>query len=337
MLNRKALLLLALSGLSVIFFQTLISNSSFHQVLAQSKLEVIPPEFSVKVPTTKIDNVPTYSLQIISTDDIDNVSTVFSSMRAQEDGKMWISRDAITPNPRTFNLKHGNVTNVDISLKLPNETGTYRGTLAITSPDKILRIIDTKIEIVQPIPIWSIVAVASGVIVAFLIKYVKIRMVIRSSALEVIEKFRTSSLKAHREGRVDSSFMTGNEEAARALKYFKNGDFEYAKQAIENAIDSVNSAKTAPIREGQGLKTGFFNAMFDEVRTKGLRSLFKNQNSIIFFLTSSAVFIVILQTWLQVYNQIQTSGESFLGIIVAFLLGYGTQSLLGEAFDTKAQ
>ena len=74
-----------------------------------------------------------------------------------------------------------------------------------------------------------------------------------------------------------------------------------------------------------GEKGKFFNEMFDEVRQRmGLRSLFRQQNGVLFFLTTAAVFIVILQTWLQVYNQIATSGESFLGIIVALLLDYGS-------------
>jgi len=318
-----------------IFIVSCASDILLNVVFADYKLEVIPREISLKVPSTKVDKIPTYSIQLISPEDLRNVSVMFSPLSSEETGKMWIPRGGITSVPSTFNLTHNKVTNLDILFKLPNETGSYRGTATFASPEKILSVVDTKVEIFQPTPVISIIAVALGVIVAFMIKYVRSRMTVRTSALEIIEKFRITSLRAEREGRNDENFKIGNEEARRALGYFRDGDFEYAKQTMETAVDSMASAKVPEGRIVQGAGIRLINDMIDEVRKRGLRDLFKQKNSIIFFLTSTAVFVVILKTWMQVYNQIQSSGESFLGIIVAFLLGYGTQSLLGEAFDSK--
>jgi hypothetical protein len=68
--------------------------------------------------------------------------------------------------------------------------------------------------------------------------------------------------------------------------------------------------------------------------TKGLRSSLRNPGNAFFFVASITLGIGVMQTWTQVYSQLASSLDvTFIGIIAALLLGYGSQSLLGEALE----
>ena len=113
-----------------------------------------------------------------------------------------------------------------------------------------------------------------------------------------------------------------------------------AKRIFESATKYYNSSKEGsseanPNKQRPALTYG---AMAKKVRaaraTKGLRSSLRNPGNAFFFVASITLGIGVMQTWTQVYSQLASSLDvTFIGIIAALLLGYGSQSLLGEALE----
>jgi hypothetical protein len=150
--------------------------------------------------------------------------------------------------------------------------------------------------------------------------------------MESIDRSRAAYSKAISDGRRDDMFFAGLDEIARGIRFINRGDFEYAKKIVDGSVDIFNSAKVS--KRGIQNKPAVFDTLADQARTKKvLISTLKHPNMVIFFLTSLALGVIIIQTWLQVYSQIQPLNESPLGLAVAFLLGYGSQSLIGETLD----
>jgi hypothetical protein len=74
--------------------------------------------------------------------------------------------------------------------------------------------------------------------------------------------------------------------------------------------------------------------MADSARAKkGLRTIFRYTDNVLFLVSSIIFATIILQTWVQVYSQLVSLANTDLWYISAFLLGYGSQSLIGEVME----
>jgi tetratricopeptide (TPR) repeat protein len=174
-----------------------------------------------------------------------------------------------------------------------------------------------------------------GVITAFLIKYMKMRMQTRDAALEAIDNAEKSASSARLEGRFDKQFENGDSEFVRAQRYFLRGDYEEARKRYQRASDYYNAAKQGGGQGGrQPIPDTKMAEMADNARTeKGLRSSFRQSDNLLFITVSAVLAVVVMQTTTQVYSQLLSFGISAISYISAYILGYGSQSLLGEAIE----
>ena len=309
-------------------------------------IKIYPPELKIKIPLNKISDVPTKALYIKSNKDINDVSLALSDFHPLNSENMWISKSNFIFTPTNFNLTKGKGLFVNISFNVPNQTGSYLGTLTFSSPTNeneysTLYEYFIFLEIFHPFPIYQFMAVTAGVILAFIIKNTKLRMQSRNILLESLEQCRQSLLKTISQRRLDNNFNSACNEISRIYTYYQTGDFDYTKKIFDNATELLNSAK----EQSMGFQadklvnyiSGKMNQITTDLRTKKvLRSTLRPQNNIIFFLTSIVLGVIVIQTWLQLYVQVQSLSDSPIGYIVAFILGYGSQSLLGEAFEFKS-
>jgi hypothetical protein len=188
-----------LALLRVILIVFPIVTGSTQLVFAVSevpKIESYPAQILFKVPDYHASSIPSYSLELRSTDNIENISSVVSLLKPLEDGKIWIPSDQVKVKPSAFSISKGVPRMVNITFNLPNQTATYVGMLTFAAHDGYLKRIPIEISVYESSSFFSLAAVAVGVIIAFLIKYTKLRMTTRAVVMESIDRSRSAFFKA---------------------------------------------------------------------------------------------------------------------------------------------
>lgn len=318
---------------------TIISSSSATDV--DTKLSITPEKIDIHFPTNFVTTLPRYSLHLLSTtNNLTNIRAHFSDLHSQDDTKLWMHNSILKMDPPLVNLTAGRLTPVDIILTLPNQTGTYTGTMTLASDSAVLKEdIPVIVRSNFIIPIFSLIAVAVGFGVAFIVKYAKLRIKSRDEAVKALEDAEAAAFLARTEKHVDDKYRQGDKEFSDADKFFLIGDYIQAERVFESATKYYNSSKDGgevdPNKQRPALTPA---AMAKKVRAaraiKGLRSSLGNPGNAFFFVASITLAIGVMQTWTQVYSQLSSSLDvTFISIITAFLLGYGSQSLLGEVLE----
>jgi hypothetical protein len=211
--------------------------------------------------------------------------------------------------------------------------------MTFVSDSAVLKVIPVMIRSNVIIPVFSLIAVAVGAGVAFIVKYAKLRIKIRDEAVKALEEAEAAAFLSRTEKRVDDKYPQDDKEFQDADTFFLRGDYIQAKRIFESATKYYNSSKedsgeANPNKQRPALTYG---AMAKKVRaaraTKGLRSSLRNPGNAFFFVASITLGIELCRLT-QVYSQLASSLDvTFIGIIAALLLGYGSQSLLGEALE----
>jgi len=114
-----------------------------------------------------------------------------------------------------------------------------------------------------------------------------------------------------------------------------------AKRRFGRPIEYYNGAINTPSpgqvdigTQRQPLTKEQISNLADQARTTRLKGLgLRDLDSIIFIVSSAVLFILIMQVWNQVYAELSASNISGLWFVTAFLLGFGTESLVGEVIE----
>src|SRR5512145_1765299 len=153
-------------------------------VYASSHLEIIPPGVEIRVTDTHVGRPIQRTLQIVSNNsNMTDIKAQFSDLQSDDLGKLWVPRTALDINPNKFSVTPGQITELDLLINLPNQTGNYNGTMKLSSPDGILKSIPVKLTIVENFPLIFLILAAIGICTAFIVKYMKLRVQERDSAL----------------------------------------------------------------------------------------------------------------------------------------------------------
>lgn len=304
---------------------------------ASSHLKVMPQVVEISVTDDQVGRPVQRSLQITSNNtNITEIMVQFSDLQSDDISKTWVHRTALNIKPNNFSIAADQITELDVLINLPNQTGIYNGTMKLSSADGLLKTIPIRVVIVENFPIIFLIIAAVGVCTAFIVKYMKLRMHERDSALSSLDKLEDDETKARLEDRLDQRFIEGVDEAVRGLKYLKKGEYSQAGRIFDVAAEYFRSAtkEQAPGLQKQLPKKTIISDLVDEARAeKGLRSSFRKSDNLLFLLSSVILGVVIIQTWIQIYPQLMSLANTGLAAISAFVLGYGSQSLLGEVVE----
>jgi hypothetical protein len=243
-------------------------------------------------------------LHLLSTiNNLTNIRAHFSNLHSEDDTKLWMHKNVLKMEPPLVNLTAGRLTPVDIILTLPNQTGTYTGTMTFVSDSAVLKVIPVMIRSNVIIPVFSLIAVAVGAGVTFIVKYAKLRIKIRDEAVKALEEAEAAAFLSRTEKRVDDKYPQDDKEFQDADTFFLRGDYTQAKRIFESATKYYNSSKedngeANPNKQRPALTYG---AMAKKVRaaraTKGLRSSLRNPGNAFFFVASITLGIGIMQTY----------------------------------------
>jgi hypothetical protein len=109
-----------------------------------------------------------------------------------------------------------------------------------------------------------------------------------------------------------------------------------AKQKFEKAEEYSNHAIAGRSVDltTQPLSKRALSAIVDQAKTSNLIKFgIKDVELYTFILSSLILAVVTLQMWTQVFVDTSTDSYSGLWYISAFLIGYGSQSLVGQAIE----
>jgi hypothetical protein len=273
---------------------------------------------------------PPIGLTLYSNQNITNIKGYFSDLYPSNNEGVWISRNSFRLNPDAINITSSHFSNIEINFNINNSIGAYKGNLTLIY-DSIKKFIPIDITIKDYIPVLGLTITGIGAIMAFFFKFIQLGITSRDTAVEFLEKAEESASVAIREGKTSGAYIEGDIELLQGKTYFEDGRYRLAQRRFQKAIERYSKAATGMNITRQPLSKEAISRIVDTVKTKRLVMMgLKDTDIIIFIISSAALSIIIMQIWTQVYTQLFNSGNNFLSLITAFLLGYGSQSLIGE-------
>jgi hypothetical protein len=296
---------------------------------------VLPPfEFA----NDELDKIPPYVLKILSNENVTYIKGHVSNLHST-DGKKWIAYTSLTLVPNTFIINKNNVSLVEINFNLPNKLGTYNGNITLFSDNykKDIPILITIYDNTSFIRFIQIILVILGVTAAFFQSFILTGMESRSQSINTLEKAEAASIRANIEGRRGKNFYEGHNEVLEGRKFLNNGQYKLATRRFQRAIDYYDKSHKGDNEGtgGQQLSSQAISKIIDQARDKGLIKLgFKDTNNVVFIITAISLIIIILNVLNQVYSQLLDINTSGLWYIASFLLGYGSQSLIGGIIES---
>jgi hypothetical protein len=293
-----------------------------------------PPTIQIKITDDESHKITPYSLEISSAKNIKNVTAHFTDLQPAEGGGLWLT-DVFRLSPSTFNITQGQVVDAKLLANISGHPGSYTGKMSLWSSSGIGKIADIPINVqIMHYSFYPILALAAGLIAGFFVKYIKQRVDMRDDALTSLDKAVKAVKSCVRENRRDVEYGTGNDAYVQGTKVFVKGSYGKAKEYFDAATDSYYKAKTS----GNGPEPDIDFADFREMTEKApIGTILINgatkSDTLYFILTTVVLFIAVMQAWTQFSSKLSLSGESLTDFITAFILGYGSQSLLGEALE----
>jgi hypothetical protein len=301
---------------------------------------VNPSVVQLNIPASQTSGILQTGLLISSERNVTNLKGYFTDLKTNESGEIWISRNSIYLIPNMFNLTAFQERQVDIYLNIHDQVGLYQGSL-ILQGDGVKITVPIKINIYEYIPWLAFVFVALGMIAAFFLRFIKVGIEFRAYALESLEKAENAALLARLQKRVFGSFEDGDLEWLNAKTHLDNGRYRLARRRFDRAIEYYNSASTTPSPEEgyidtqrQQLTKEQISNLADQARTKRLKGLgLKDFDSIVIIISSAVLGFLIMEVWNEVYAELSASNITGLWFVTAFLLGFGSESLVGEVVE----
>jgi len=321
-----------LTFLLILIYITLSDN-----IASASPSLKVGPEINIRVEDRQVSRLPPFALRVASNESVENVKADFSDLHTNEEGKLWIARSSLRLSPPIFNLSRGQISNLDLVLDLPNQTGTYTGIMTLSSNSSLLKDVPIHLSIYSNIPYVSLILVALGAIASFIVKFVKLRMDDRNAALSSLDRAEEAARIAGLEDRLGRHYVEGDGQWERAFTYLDRGEYDRAKKFFDAAEESYRKSKGEPGNipfQRQLLTNAERILQTDNARTeKGILSSLRRSDNLFWLIVSVILAIGIMQTWTQIYSQLIVLSGTPLWQVGAFLLGYGSQSLLGEVFE----
>jgi len=139
------------------------------------------------------------------------------------------------------------------------------------------------------------------------------------------------------EGRKDKKFYDAHQELLTGRMYLDNGQYKLATRRFRKAIDYYDKSQKGEFKgtDRQPLSAGAISKIIEQAKDKGLIKLgFKDTNNVVLVITAFSLIIIILNVLNQVYSQLLNINTSGLWYVASFLLGYGSQSLIGGIIET---
>ena len=303
------------------------------------QLHIEPFPIDIKIPAHTM--IPPFGLQITSKKNITNVETHFSDLIADKANSLWIPRNKIVMNPRAFDVVEGKITDVSLLLNISNYTGSYHGSMTLSYPGGISRYqITVNIFEDALLYLYIVIVLGLGVLTAFFVRLIRIQNESRQDALDSFNESRSEMVDAHTNDRLSTEFDSGISKFFQGLQMLEQGFFVNAKESFEAAAQLFKSAKKIPSVESEIQKPNYeipaeskILAVARNISGKGLTRSLRQDNAILYLVTSILLFIGIIELWFTILPKLLPLSNSIFLYLSTFLTGYGSQSVLGEIVE----
>ena len=196
------------------------SSSSSSSTDVETELSIIPEMVDIRFPTNFVTTLPRYSLHLLSTiNNLTNIRAHFSDLHSEDDTKLRVHKNVLKMEQPLVNLTAGRLTPVDIILTLPNQTGTYTGTMTFVSDSAVFKVIPVMIRSNVIIPVFSLIAVTVGA-GGLHSKVCKVSIKIRDEAVKALEEAEAAAFLSRTEKRVDDKYLQDDKEFQDADTFF---------------------------------------------------------------------------------------------------------------------
>ena len=329
--------------LTILFVAIFSCSSIFGKNSTTPTLEVTPSEININIPYNKAKELSSWGLQTTSNQSIENVSAHFSDLEPDDITKLRLPRTVFSMQPSPFNISPNQLTEVDILTELPNVTGTYRGTLSFWYPEGKIAEYPLRLSIGSPdhnIVYFGLLFVALGVIAAFVVKLFKLNLQARDSAVEAVFKAMTEFSKAKDEKRMDATYDNASNRMDVGFTILSKGYFDESKKWFDDTANVFKSATNDPnytppagVALGEILTADQILEKTDKASSRALGKGFRQGGIVIYTVVGILLFAVIAGVWSTILPNLLSVAGTFLWYFSAFLLGYGSQSIVGEVAE----
>lgn len=304
---------------------------------AHEELMIIKPSsIELSLSQDQIKNSPPFSFQITSNRNLTNITASLSDLRQTHTPTIWHDGKSIPIIPNPFNISANKVTNVALLLANMNNTGDFQGDLTLYSAEGVLRTIPIRITVFPDINI-QLLAIAFGVVASLMLKMWQFDMRSRNEAIMAFERVRRAASGAHRGKRLDGEYELGILEFNRASKAIERRDYEATVRICDVATEHFHAAREggespvqSPMLSGEQI-LDIISGIRDH--RMPFREYIKKAKTLAFILVTILTLALIMQTWTQLLAQPTSVSIGYFTGIYAFLLGFGSQSIVGELFD----
>lgn len=291
----------------------------------------------IDVYENNIREFPPFTIEIVSNRNLTNIAVKVSDLHSEVLGKAWISGKIVDIRPSIFSLLAYKPTEISISMANVSETGDFRGQLTFYSDKVPIRTLPIEIRIF-PNFYYQVTLIAIGVIFSLVIKFWKIEKDSKEAALLNLENAENAANLARREERFDEEYERGDQEFRRALKFITNGDNEQGAKILESSANHYRAARRGgdTLIQLARLTAEQMSELIDDIRLNrngSIRVLLRKFKSVLFIIAAILVFVGIVEIWTRFTTDATSISTNSLWPVYAFLIGFGSQSLLGEVFE----
>lgn len=321
---------------------TQLNNTRILNSLVLSKdspLHIEPFPIDIKVPAHTA--IPPFNLQIFSKKNITNVETHFSGLMSDKPNNVWIPKYRIVANPKSFDVVEGKIIEMAVILNTSNITGSYHGIMTFSYPGGISQY-PIAVNIFEDVIlyVYLIVVLALGVLAAFFVRLIRVQNELRQDALNAFNDSRKEMIDAQESNRLDTKFDTGISKVVEGLHLLELGFFTDAKETFDAATHSFKSSKKIKTTESEIPTSNYEIPTESKILTiahrisgSGLTKSLKQDNAILYLITSILLFVGIIQVWITILPKLLPLVNSVFLYLSTFLAGYGSQSILGEIVE----
>jgi hypothetical protein len=183
----------------------------------------------------------------------------------------------------------------------------------------------------------QLLAIAAGVIGSLILKLWQFERRSREEAIIAFERLQRAADGAQRGQRLDREYELGVLEFVRASEAIGRKEYEKVVRICDAASEHFHAAREGgdtplqtPAMTGEEILD-----TINEIRDKraSFREYLKRARTLAFLLITLLTLVLIIQTWTQFITQINSLSFNYLWLFNAFLLGFGSQSIVGELFE----
>lgn len=211
----------------------------------------------------------------------------------------------------------------------------FHGFMTLYTSDGVLRTIPIDIDIFPEL-YTQFIYVGIGVFFSFIIRLFRIRKESIEYTVVVVERAEKAADSSRKQGRFDNEYERADLDFTRGANFINIGDYEHATKLFESSIEHYHNADAGgsnPIQR-QILTAEQMAQIVDSIRMrKGFFRFLTKSNNISFIVLSILLSAAIMDAWTRFFPQLVSSSTAGLWPVSALLIGYASQSILGEALE----